>query len=197
MKILGLCGGSGSGKGVACSYFAELGLDIIDTDSIYHQLISKETPCFTEIVDEFGIAVLNNGSIDRKKLAGIVFSSKDKRLKLNSIAHKHILISVRNLIETYKKKGSIGVIVDAPLLFESGFDKECDATLCILSDDDRRISRIMMRDSLSEDKARERISAQKTNEWLAKRCDYSIENNASESDLRIEVARIATDFFEI
>ena len=197
MKILGLCGGSGSGKGLACSYFKSAGIDIIDTDLIYHQLISANTPCQKEIANEFGPSVLKDGIIDRKALANIVFASEEKRLILNSISHKHILNVVRKLILEYEEKGSIGVIVDAPLLFESKFNEECDATLCVLSDDNLRMNRIVSRDCISVEKARKRILSQMSNEQLSTLCDYVIENNGSPEQLKLKVLEIAKTFFEI
>ena len=197
MKVIGMCGGSGSGKGVACSFFAELGIRIIDTDKVYHTITSSDTECMKELSSVFGTAIIENGKLNRKALADIVFSSRDRLKLLNSITHKHILSEVRRIINRYQKEGATGVIVDAPLLFESGFDKECDATLAICASTETRISRIIKRDNISKEMAIKRIQSQKRDEWLKMTCDYYIDNDSTTDNLKSEVYEIAKKIFDI
>ena len=109
---------------------------------------------------------------------------------LNEITHRHILDKTRQLIKDYAHCGVEAVIVDAPLLFESGFDKECDVTVAIIADRKVRIQRIVSRDGISENDAIIRIDAQTSNEELIKRCNYFIENNGDVDSLRASVAVI-------
>jgi dephospho-CoA kinase len=102
MKVIGLCGGSGSGKGLACSFFDELGLKCIDTDKVYHDLISKDSECTRELISFFGEGISSDSKIDRKKLRDIILSSDDALEQLNRITHKHILAQARTMIEEYK-----------------------------------------------------------------------------------------------
>ena len=197
MTVLGLCGGSGSGKGTACSYFAELGIKIIDTDAIYHELTSKDSPCLREISSTFGDGVVVDGTLNRKRLAAIVFSDSEMLLKLNSITHTHILNEVRRRISEAESAGYSGVIVDAPVLFESGFDKECDLTMCIIADDEIRLQRIMERDGISRENAARRLSSQKSNVWLLSNCDRHILNNTTREELRLSVIAEAKKIFDI
>ena len=197
MKVIGMCGGSGSGKGLACSYFNELGIRVIDTDRVYHSLTSSFTDCLREISDCFGDGIVKDGRLDRASLANIVFSSKEKLDALNAIAHKHILSEVRKKIDIYRSKGERGVIIDAPVLFESGFDKECDAALVVYADVDVRVSRIMRRDGISREKALLRIQSQKSDAWLIARCDYSIENSGTPDELKRKVTELAKKIFDI
>ena len=82
MKVIGLCGGSGSGKGKVCEIFSTLSVSSIDTDSVYHKLTSCESSCLRELVDEFGNGILNaKGGLDRSVLREIVFSSENSALK--------------------------------------------------------------------------------------------------------------------
>ena len=133
--IIGLCGGSGSGKGEVCSAFLKLGIPSIDTDLVYHELTSTMSDCLKEIRDAFGDSVISNGALDRRELSRIVFAdgAENKRSLLNNIAHKHILAATRNIAADLFKKGYDHVIVDAPLLFESGFDKECDLIIGVIA----------------------------------------------------------------
>ena len=196
MKVLGLCGGSGSGKGVVCQLFSDFNIASIDTDAVYHNLTSTSGACLDEIISEFGEGVVSNGSLNRIALSLIVFSDKDQLKKLNSITHKHILEKVREQICDYAKLGYRGVLVDAPLLFESGFDAECDLTLCVCADKDLRIERIMKRDGISREKALVRIDSQLPDDYLRDKCDYVIENSSTADALKKQVADIVKQIFD-
>ena len=193
MKVIGLCGGSGAGKGTVCSIFNDFGIKNIDTDKVYHSLISTDSECTIELISAFGNSIYSNPGIDRKALANIVFSSPEKLNLLNKITHKHILASVRRFIS--ECEDAPAVIVDAPLLFESGFDKECDLTVCVIADDDVRIKRITARDCISVEKAKARINSQIPNSALIKKCNYAIENNSTESELRTQIAQLYQNLF--
>lgn len=190
MKIVGLCGGSGSGKGTVAKIFCEYGFMHIDTDAVYHTLTSYPSPCLRELADAFGIDIIKGGKLDRAKLSRIVFSgdgSAERRQILNSIAHKHVLEKTKSLIEKNKEDGAIGVIVDAPLLFEASFDRLCSSVICVVADENIRIKRIMSRDKITEKQAFLRIRTQLPDSYLKERSDYCIENNGSEDELRDNV----------
>lgn len=196
MKVIGLCGGSGSGKGVVCKLFNEFGIDTIDTDKIYHELTSRKSECLDELVTEFGKEILSDGILNRSALRDIVYAEK-KFLVLNDITHKHILGRVRELINEYERQGSKGVIVDAPALFESGFDQECDYVICVYAKIETRINRIMERDGLSREIAEKRVYAQISSDWLRDNCDYVIENDSTYQELRISVLAAKMKFFDL
>ena len=199
MKIVGLCGGSGSGKGAVCDLFLELGIPSIDTDALYHEMTSSDTPCLRALAEEFGESIIDhNGRLDRATLRSIVFSSHNadvKRNRLNAIAHKYILDETREIIKRYEKKGCPAVIVDAPLLFESGFNNECDFILCVTSDEDIRVRRIMLRDGISESDAYKRIASQIPTEELLNKSDAFITNNGDYALLSVEVKKIFDKIF--
>ena len=194
MKVIGLCGGSGSGKGEASRIFSELGFAVIDTDRVYHELTASPSECTAALKKEFGESILTlDGAIDRKKLAALVFSGDGaelRRKKLNEIAHAYILGETRRRIKSYCGKYP-AVIVDAPVLYESGFDKECDAVVAVIAEPEVRIERIMARDSIERRLAEERIAAQMSNGELMSRADHTLINNGDLSELRAEASRIA------
>ena len=195
--IIGLCGGSGSGKGTVCTIFDELGIPSIDTDLVYHDLTTNKSECLFEIEKAFGSSVVSGGVLDRAQLARIVFAdgNADKLNLLNAIAHKHILAKTRRMISSLRSDGYAHVIVDAPLLFESGFDRECDVIIGVVADRNVRLSRIMNRDGIDLASAGRRIDAQLTDEEIVKRCDYVITNNCDIESLKIAVSKIYDDIF--
>ena len=195
MKVIGLCGGSGSGKGVVSSLFASRGIPNIDTDAVYRQLISGDGPCTKALSDEFGKEIISpDGSVNRRVLANIVFSSENsdyKLKKLNSIAHKFILDQTRKKLDEFKTLGFKAAIVDAPVLFESGFDKDCDFIISVIADAKIRVERIVVRDNIDKISAEARIAKQLSNEELISRSNYVIENNSDLQSLEKKVNEIA------
>ncbi|MBQ8414000.1 MAG: dephospho-CoA kinase [Clostridia bacterium] len=191
MKIIGLCGGSGSGKGMVCQLFLELGIPSVDTDAVYREITSAPGRCLDALADEFGKDIIGeDGALDRKLLASLVFSGDgaEKRLaRLNLISHKFILDETRDRLRSFEKNGANFAIVDAPVLFESGFDSECDGVICVVADREIRIGRIMGRDNITREGAERRIAAQLSDEELISRSDYVIRNNSDICDLRREV----------
>jgi len=194
LKIIGLAGGSGSGKSTVCRLFSDFGFAFINTDEVYHELTSAPSPCLDEIVREFGFEVLNSdNSLNRQKLAETVFrEGESERLKrLNKIAHFHVLKRTEEIISELSPQGLAGVLVDAPLLFESGFDKKCDVIISVIADEKTRILRITERDKITEEKAKSRISHQLPNEFLKQNSHFCIVNDGNLDTLTKRVKEIS------
>lgn len=197
MKVVGLCGQSGAGKGAVCQFFAELNVVSIDTDKVYHDIISVNSDCTKELVEFFGTVIFGNPGINRAELRKVAFSSGESLKVLNEITHKHILNAVRREIESLKLENTVdGIIIDAPLLFESGFDKECDLTMAVIADSNTKIERIVARDSITREHAEARLSSQISDSELVARCDHVIENNGDAHALREEVRRLKKIIFD-
>lgn len=199
MIVIGLCGGSGSGKGTVCSYWEKLGVPSIDTDAVYHTITAGPGRCLSELSSVFGDRIINSsGGLDRRVLADIVFSSADSiknRILLNEITHRHILSATRDQLAEYERAGYKAAIVDAPLLFESGVHKECDVTVAVIADREARLSRIIARDGLSLEAAQRRINSQMSDEELISRSDYVINNNGATVDLAEKVRAVHDRIF--
>lgn len=193
MLIVGLTGASGSGKGYLCSLLLDTDICIIDTDKVYHEMISSPSPCVDSLVYSFGREILNDkGGIDRTVLAGIVFSSEEKLRLLNSVAHGFIRERCNEMIKECEAKI---VIIDAPVLFESGFDDMCDVTVGVIADRDIRVERIINRDSISRERAFSRIENQHTDDYFRQNCDIVIENSSGEllaaaENLKVKLMRL-------
>lgn len=182
MKIIGLCGSSGSGKGYISMLFNKYGVLSIDTDRVYRETTTKKgSECLLELTNEFGNSILTeNGELYRPALAEIVFSDREKLNKLNEITHKHIKKDTQALLEMYEGEGARAVIIDAPVLFESGFDKMCDFTVCVTSPVERKIDRIMTRDQITREQAIARLNSQKSDSELIELATYQIDNSGKE-----------------
>lgn len=197
LPIIGLCGRSGSGKTTVCNAFERLGVRAIDTDKVYSELVRPTddglpSRLVRDIAAEFGGNVIaSDGSLNRTLLAAAVFGKgNEKRLKkLNSITHGPILERTLALIGEYEKDGARGVIVDAPALFESGFDSACDAIVCISAPEEVLLGRIMSRDSVSESAAKRRLASQIPDSELRLRSDHIICNDGK-ADLFSEASEI-------
>lgn len=194
MKIIGLCGGSGSGKGTVADLLSLYGIMSIDTDAVYHEITSHSSPCLDEIRKSFGdIVISEDGSLNRKELAKIVFSGEDsmvKRSLLNRISHKHVWDKTKEIISYLKKSGAEFVMIDAPLLFESGFNKECDFVIAVTADMDIRIERIIKRDGIDKNAATLRIKSQLPDNYLVENSDFHIENSGSYEELEKQINKL-------
>lgn len=194
MQVIGVCGGSGSGKSEVCRLFSELGIPSIDTDALYHGMISGPGELNRALAERFGAGILDeNGALVRGRLAEIVFAkgAEAELADLNRISHYFILNGVRERLSKLSADGYFAALVDAPLLFESGFDRECDALLCVTAPKEMRIQRIVDRDKISRERAEARIASQKSDEYLLRRCGYHIENAGDTLALQARVEEIA------
>ena len=193
MLIIGLTGPSGAGKGTVASLFAPYGILSIDTDKVYHDLLIPPSPCLDELAERFGRQILlPDGTLDHKVLASHVFApgNEGELRDLNRITHTYVLGVTRSICQELKSQGCVGVFVDAPLLFESGFDRECDTTLAVLAAPDVRLARIIARDGLTLEQAQARMAAQKPDSYYTERAAHIIFNNGNPDDLTPEVRRL-------
>lgn len=179
--IIGLTGGSGTGKSTVTEMFLNSGYVVIDPDKIYAEVIAPRGECIGEIENVFGKDyILPDGNLDRRKMSALVFSDKEKLDILNKITHKYVIERMNDKI---KNEGEKDVVIDAPLLFTAGLYKMCDRIVCVVSDEKKRIDRITARDGIDERNALARIKAQMSNQEYIERSDYVIENNGSLDEL--------------
>lgn len=193
MKILGLTGGSGTGKSAACTAFARLGCGVIDADATYRTLCDTCEPMLKEIQNVFGDVFSTDGKLDRKKLGAIVFADAQKLQQLNAITHPYIRQAARDAFAAYSKRGCLLCIYDAPVLFEGQMETLCDKTCAVLAARNTRIARIVARDTITEEYAALRIDAQKDDAFYRERCDYVVQNDADLDTLYTQVRKIYED----
>ena len=193
MKILGLTGGSGTGKSAACTAFARLGCGVIDADATYRTLCDTCEPMLKEIQNVFGDVFSTDGKLDRTKLGTIVFADEQKLQQLNAITHPYIRQAARDAFAAYSKRGCLLCIYDAPVLFEGQMETLCDKTCAVLAARNTRIARIVARDAITEEYAALRIDAQKDDAFYRERCDYVVQNDADLDTLYTQVRKIYED----
>lgn len=175
MRILGITGGSGSGKTTVLRQAEKLGALLLDCDEIYHELLKTNGQMLWEIEQRFPGSV-ENGALDRKKLGGFVFHDPEALQDLNAITHRYVKEEVLRRIG---ESDAPFAVIDAFALFESGLDRLCHATVAVTAPMEVRIARLMAREGIPEDYARARILAQKPDSYYESRCTHTICNDYS------------------
>ena len=192
MKVIGLTGGTGSGKSVVSKSLAEVGAVIVDADKIAHEIILKDEPAYREIVEYYGTGILDaEGNIIRKKLGEIVFNDKEKLAFLNQCTHKYITAEVKRQIAAAKEVGTAAaIIVDAPLLLEAKLEAVCDLVWVVYADPEVRAQRVMARDGISYELAKARISNQKSWEEYRSAASTVIDNSKDLVHLKEQMSEV-------
>lgn len=179
-KILGLTGGIATGKSTVSRMFQDKDIPVIDTDSIAKQVLEKGTQGYNEVLEYFGEDILlTDKEINRKLLGRLIFMNKTKRDALNNIVHPKVLETCMKQIEEYKKQKLPLVVLDVPLLYETGIDKNTDFVCVIYTTKKRQLQRLMDRDLIDEEYASLKIKSQMTMEAKIIRADFVINNNHS------------------
>lgn len=174
--IIGITGGTGCGKTTALDAIARLGGTVIDCDAIYHRLLKEDEALLRAIEARFPHTVTNR-TLDRKKLADIVFADEKALLDLNAITHGAVKKKVLALLSQKPKLAGI----DAIALFESGLNELCDTTVAITAPEQVRIDRLMARDNISLPQAKARIAAQKPQAHFVSLCDHHLHNDGTQA----------------
>jgi dephospho-CoA kinase len=177
MIIVGITGGIGTGKGLATEFFRSRGAAIIDADEIARELAQPGSQMVAGIALEFGRCVLRqDGSLDRRKLARVVFGDPDAVARLNAIAHPPIKAEVERRIARLVGEDTAGVVcLVAPLLLEAGLGDTVDRLLVMTADEGTRVRRVMARDGVSEDEVRARMAAQMPPSEQIGRADWVVD----------------------
>lgn len=191
MLLIGLTGPTGAGKSTVSHILSSFGLPVLNADAIYHTLLTPPSECLSDLTECFGREILHpDGTLNRAVLASIVFDDPQELEKLNHITHSHVLRDVRRQLRKMREDGVHAAVFDAPQLFESGADKECNIVISVLADASVRLQRILARDGISEEAARKRMQAQKSDLFFRTHSDYIIENDLGEDALIPKVRQI-------
>ena len=177
--IVGITGASGSGKSTAAGIFVKSGFYLIDCDAVSRELNSSPE-YVSRIADVFGSEFITDGAVDRRKLGDHVFGSADMLGLLNAVSHPMIIKKIEDEIAAHDGDD---ILIDAPLLFESGLDSLCDVTVGVTAPDEDRIDRVIFRDGVDYDTAKKRVTSQQPNDYYVSHCDIVIENDSTEDEL--------------
>ena len=182
--IIGLTGGIASGKSTVSKFFSNLSIPIIDADQISHDLTKINGSAYSEVIEYFGENITGeNGDIDRKKLGTIVFNSKSKKEKLESIIHPKVLSTIQAEIKS--RRGEYKII-EVPLLIESGFQEFTNRILVVDCSTETQMERLMKRDEVTEEYAKNILSNQIDRETRLKFANEIVINEKNNSLLKLE-----------
>ncbi len=189
-KIVGLTGMSGAGKSTVSRLFAENGFCVIDCDKVARSVADNNRTFLREVAERFSPeAIKPDGTLDRAKTAALIFSSPDKKALYNKIIFPYITYNIAVII----RNAQSDVLLDAPTLFEARLDMLCDGIVGVIADAEACLRRIVARDGLTEQQAKNRLSAQHNAFFFRERCGYIIENNSTQEAL----ARRALDTIKL
>lgn len=186
--IIGLTGGIATGKSIVAEMLEQLGAKIIDTDTLAREVTEVGTEGWYEILGVWGKEILNpDNTINRKKLAQIVFSNPAELKKLNQITHPKIFEKLKEKIKNYDMKDIIVIVI--PLLIETGTQDFVDEVWVVVASEEKQIERLKERDGLSEEEALLRIKNQLPNEEKIKYATRVIDNNSSIEETEKQVRK--------
>jgi dephospho-CoA kinase len=177
--VAGLTGGIATGKSTVAAIFEAAGARLVDADRIAAEAVRKGSAAYREILAHFGPAVrLENGEIDRKRLAAIIFNDPAEQRVLERIVHPQVKQEIaRRLDRIRRETPQAVVVVDVPLLFESGMDRGLSATIVVYVPAPLQLERLMARDALPEPDARARLRAQMPIEEKKSLATFVIDNS--------------------
>jgi dephospho-CoA kinase len=186
---VGITGGIGAGKTTVCKIFEELGAKVIYADELAKEIMENDESLKKKIKKIFGEKSYIGGKLNRKFIADIIFSSDEKRKLLESIVHPAVIKRILSDLKKIADEGKYNfVVVEAALIFESGFDKELDYVLVVDADDEIKIKRIMERDKCSKEEVLKRMRAQLDSKIKRELADMVIINDGDIDELRKKVS---------
>ena len=191
MLVIGLTGSIGTGKSEAARQLEALGASIISADQVGHEAYTPNTEAWEHVVSAFGDEILqDDGEIDRRKLGTIVFSDPGQLERLNQIMHPRMAQMVADKVEVLRRQGVEVVVVEAALLFEAGWDSLVEEVWTTDSPEQAVIERLKVRNGMSEEEARKRMSSQMGRTERLDRSDYVIENSGDMVALRVAIKEL-------
>lgn len=187
MVIAGLTGGIATGKSTVANIMAEAGAHVIDADRIAKDVVKKGLPAWKEITEYFGKEILgSDGEIDRERLGDVVFGSKDKLEVLNKIVHPRVFEEMAREMDEVKQRAPDSIVIlDIPLLIETGLHKLLSNVILVYAPERIQLARLMARDNIPKEAALKRIRSQMPIEQKKAFANYIIDNSSEIEHTRI------------
>jgi len=186
--IIGVTGSFGSGKTTVSSFLKSFGAGVIDADKIAHQVISPGSSCRGRLVQLFGKDILSQGDrVDRKKLGKIVFENRKLVDRLNRLVHPEVIKIIKQNIKCAKNNI---LILDAPLLIESGLNKVVDYLIVVKVKKDEQFKRIEKRTALGKTEITKRIKSQMSLQDKVRLADFVIDNSGTLQNTKKQVREV-------
>lgn len=177
-------GGAGSGKSSVCNRLKELGITIISSDVLAREAVTPGSAAHKKIVNYFGENVLlSDGKLNRQMLRHIIVNNDTARLTLEQFIHPEIIKLMQRKMTQAEQNGDRVIVVEVPLLFELGLEKQFDLVVLVSADPEMRVKRLMDRDKVSREDAEELLKVQMPNREKVKRGAFVLSNNGSAEQL--------------
>ncbi|TVP74810.1 MAG: dephospho-CoA kinase [Nitriliruptor sp.] len=198
MYLVGLTGGIGSGKSTAAQRFASHGCAVLDIDGVAREIVQPGQPALEELVARFGRDILlADGSLDRPKLAEVVFQDDDARLDLERITHPRVAARVAERIQALVQGHEVPapqlIVVDHPLLVETGQAVRFQAVVVVEADIESRVRRLVESRGMPEEDVRARLRIQSSDEERRAVATHVIDNNGDLASLYAQVDEVHAD----
>jgi dephospho-CoA kinase len=182
---VGLTGNVGSGKSEVARVWKAAGIPVVDADALAREVVAKGSPGLSEVVETFGESILTvEGTLDRTKLRGIVFSDPEARTRLEAVVHPRIGVLRRRWVEAREAEGAALIVCEIPLLFETGSEKDFDAVVLVHAPEMERERRLREGRGLSATETRRIMESQGDAEAKLARTDYVLHNSGTLDELR-------------
>lgn len=189
-KKVAVTGSISSGKSLFCKFLEELGAYVVSADSIVHRLLSSHNNLSKKVIELLGIEIVENGLIDREKIANMVFNNIPLLRSLEQIIHPEVFFEIDKEYEKACKQNFLLFVAEVPLLFETGAQKFFDKTIAVIADDSLCISRFIEATGKEAYLYKRRASQQFTQVDKASMADYVVINEGSEKELKKEAEKI-------
>ena len=194
--ILGLTGGISTGKSHLSDTLRGKGVPVVDADRISHAVTAPGGAAIPRIREAFGADYVRDGELDRKALGALVFSNPEALAKLNALMHPLIFDGMQVQIAEAEKSGAPVVVLDVPLLFETGFDRLCDEVWCAWIPKKLQLERLMARDALTRAEAESRIGSQMSAWEKRRRSDRYIDTRGTKDESAAKVSAMYEELLE-
>ncbi len=190
MKIIGVTGGVGAGKSTVLEILREeYGAGILMADEIGRELMEPGGACFAQVRDAFGEGVIKqDGTLDRRKIASVVFQDQTALKRLNGIIHPAVRKETEKRLQDLETSGTDIAVIETAILFEAGYEDICDVVWYVYADEETRIQRLMEGRGYGRDKCREIMANQMLDNEFRKRSDAVIDNSGSREDTKEQIA---------
>ena len=199
MLLVGLTGGIGSGKSTVADRLAELGVPVINADVVAREVVEPGEPALADIVARFGDDVVHDdGTLDRQRVAGIVFADPEARRDLDRITHPRIAARIAGRIAELLSSQDPPpiVVVDHPLLVETDQAARFDAVVVVEAPEDLRVARLVEGRGMDEDDVRARIAVQADDEARRSVATHVLDNGGELDDLLAQIDRLHADLVQ-
>ncbi|MCR4400216.1 MAG: dephospho-CoA kinase [Syntrophomonadaceae bacterium] len=195
MRVIGLTGGIASGKSTVAQMLARRGAVVVDGDQVAREVVKPGTPAHAELVAAFGPDILwPDGSINRRRLATLVFEDARARKVLDDITHPRLRQRVSEILDGLRREGARVVVYAGALLLEAGLEGLVDEVWVVSVDPDTQLQRLMARDGLSREQALARMRAQASLKEKAARAAVVIDNGGEPHDTERQVQAAWEEF---